>query len=263
MFILLFLPSSSISAVNKAAVIPGGLNEIYDIGLPTMIAALAAALLATQVLLRFILRPLRLNKRAAAAAVLCVLILTTGISFGAYCARVLFIKNLGTSLVPDKPYSPHDVKVFLQNDPLWSDSYIGNSRFRLGGHGCLVSVLASALNDMGYDLNVKELNSIFTEKEVYDAKGEVIWHKVGQALPGVTYRYQRLFGSATLTRDLEQGRLPLVMVRYHGKGVFHWVLVVGSNDRDFIIVDPLKQDKKPDRLSTHGRIYAYRVLYRN
>jgi len=181
-------------------------------------------------------------------------------SFGIYCIKALQIKKLGITVRPSSIYEPRDIKVFLQNDPAWKDDTLGNSQFRLGGHGCLVSVLASVMNDLGHETDVKELNQLFTGKGVYNSEGEVIWYKIGEAVPGVTYQYKRVFNGRTLQSDLLQGRLPVVMVRYHKTGVFHWVLIVGSDGEDFLIIDPLKSDKKVAKLGIHGKVYAYRVI---
>jgi len=95
-------------------------------------------------------------------------------SFGSYYARALQIKKVGIKVHPSSIYKPRDIKVFLQNNPAWKDDTLGNSTFKLGRHGCLVSVLASALNDLGHECDVKELNALFTKKGVYNKEGEVI-----------------------------------------------------------------------------------------
>ena len=59
---------------------------------------------------------------------------------------------------------------------------------------------------------------------------------------------------------MAQGRLPIVKVKYHKTGIFHWVLIVGANEEEFLIIDPLVQDEEIIELKTHGRVYAYRVL---
>lgn len=188
--------------------------------------------------------------------------LMAAVCFAAYCGTAIYIKKAGVRISPRNTYEPGEIKVFLQNDPKWKDDSLGSSRFRLGGHGCLVSILASSLNAFGFDMDVSELNELFTREGVYNSEGEVIWYRIGKAVPGVGYRYKRVFSGRTLERDLKEGRLPLVMVRYNKTGVFHWVMIIGADEEDFLIIDPLKQDKKPARLGTHGRVHAYRVLVR-
>ncbi|MCG8501316.1 MAG: hypothetical protein MJB12_13025, partial [Firmicutes bacterium] len=120
---------------------------------------------------------------------------------------------------------------------------------------------AAALNTLDVETDPQALNNVFADSDVYTPTGEVIWYKIKDAVPGVDYHYQRIFNSRTLENDLRQGKLPIVQVRYHKKGIFHWVLIVGADDEDFLMMDPLQQDKKLTRLNNHGKVYAYRVLH--
>ena len=233
------------------------------VSLAAPIAALTAAVTAALGCL-LIMRRLGLSgKRLILLILLAAAVAAAGGYFCGHYGEALWIKKMGIRAVPHETRVPDEsIKVFLQNDPEWKDDFIGSSRFKFGGHGCLVSVLASAINHMGIETDVRELNGLFTEKGVYNPEGEVIWYKIGEAVPGVGYRYSRVFSGRTFQEDLNKGLLPVIMVRYHKTGVFHWVLIVGSDGEDFLIIDPLKQDKKPDRLGTHGKVYAYRVLVR-
>lgn len=190
----------------------------------------------------------------------CLICILVAGCLGVYYGKAVLIKKAGIRVTPSEVYKPRNTKVFLQNDPQWANDLMGSSKFRLGGHGCLVSILASALNDLGCETNPKELNRVFTEKGVYNSEGEVVWYKISEAFSGISYDYKRVFSGKTLQNDLAEGRLPIVMVRYHKTGVFHWVLVIGTDGGDFLIIDPLKQDRKAVGLSIHGKVYAYRVL---
>lgn len=183
-----------------------------------------------------------------------------GLIAGTYCGSVLYIKKFGVSLKPSKEYPlPPDISVFLQNDAEWAEDFIGESRYKMAGHGCLVSVLARAIKQFGEDTDPGRLNKAFTKKGVYTSSGDVIWYKIKEAVPSVDYRYQRIFGRGRIEEDLDEGLLPIVMVKYHGTGINHWLLIVGADKEDFLVVDPLSSEIVP--LSTHGRVYAYRVIF--
>ena len=79
--------------------------------------------------------------------------------------------------------------------------------------------------------------------------------------PEVDYTYSRIFSSRTIDRALESHLLPIVNVRYMGGGATHWVMVVGAENGDYLVLDPLHAGKDPIPLSTHGKVHAYRVLY--
>ncbi|MCP4221363.1 MAG: hypothetical protein GY765_42450 [bacterium] len=170
------------------------------------------------------------------------------------------IKYKGIGTDTNLNFKPKQVKYFLQNDDQWLNDEIGNSGRKMSSHGCLVTILASAIDGMGYSTNPGELNRRFAKNGVYLDNGDVVWYKIKKVFPTINYKYRRIFSSRTLEYDLAEGRLPMVKVRYYKTGVFHWVLIVGTDGDDFLAMDPLKQDKEIIKLSVHGNIYAYRVL---
>ena len=81
-------------------------------------------------------------------------------------------------------------------------------------------------------------------------------------LQTVNYSYSRVFSSRTIENDLRNNRLPIVNVRYNGTGITHWVIIVGAKDGNFFIFDPLNKNETPIPLHMHGKVYAYRVLFK-
>ena len=79
----------------------------------------------------------------------------------------------------------------------------------------------------------------------------------------MTYSYERIFTEKNIEADLKQGLLPIVSVKYLGNGGSHWVMIIGAKDGDFLIYDPLNDNKTPIPLSTHGKVFSYRVLKRH
>lgn len=195
--------------------------------------------------------------------VIFAMIMIVGIGLGTYVGSVLWIKKVGIHVQPKSVIPPVSIRYFLQNDPEWKSDRLGSSNYTLGGSGCLVTVLAASMNHLGVKIDPQKLNNLFTDKGVYTGSGEIIWYKIKDAVPEIDYSYQRVFHRTTLENDLKQGKLPIIQVKYYSTGIFHWVLVVGTDEDDFLIMDPLQQDKKFIKLSTHGRIYAYRVLIKN
>lgn len=163
-------------------------------------------------------------------------------------------------LKPSRDYEIHDTLYYLQNDPEWSGDAMGESGRALGGAGCLVSCISSAAAEIGVPVTPKEVNAKLGAIGGYQG-AEVIWYKINEAFPEIDYRYSRVFTGKTIEKDLANGLLPIVNVKYKGSGITHWVLIVGAKDGEFLAADPLNQDKAPIGLSsTHGKAYAYRVL---
>lgn len=76
-----------------------------------------------------------------------VLVFIPVLAFGTYAALVLGIKKVGVRLKPGKSFEiPEHVKIFRQDDPKWAQECLGNSSYRLEGHGCLLAVLGTAID---------------------------------------------------------------------------------------------------------------------
>lgn len=189
------------------------------------------------------------------------LVLIAAASFAFYVGRVYYIKKTGINLVPTKDHPVRKMNYYRQNDPEWKNDNIGKSNRKMGSTGCLVSCVATAITQLGSQVTPAELNNRLTQAEGFQG-ADLIWYKINEAFPDITYRYSRIFNSKTIERDLEKGLLPIVNVKYHRTGVTHWVLIVGAKDGEFIICDPLDDGYSTRLLSDHGKVYAYRVIER-
>ena len=179
---------------------------------------------------------------------------------GGYAGRHLYIKNIGIHIYPQKDCVPYDVAHYLQNDAAWKNESIGYSSYSMGGSGCLISSAATSMEALGISITPKELNDRLTAVDGYEG-ADLLWYKISEAVPGVQYRYSRFFSGKTIDSDLAAGFLPIVEVSYYKTGVKHWVLIIGAKNGEYLISDPLNPEKAPMPLSTHGKVYAYRVLY--
>lgn len=195
--------------------------------------------------------------------VLFLLLFLIVISFGAYYfINSRSIKSNGIPLTPSEDYPVQEIEYYLQNDPKWSDDMIGNSNYKISDAGCLITCLASAITDLGIDVTPKDVNNALTGVGGYE-DADLIWNKINEAFPEINYKYKRVFNSKTIEEDLKDNILPIVNVKFNGTGITHWVIILGAENGDFLVSDPFNKGKKPIPLSTHGKVYAYRVLIRN
>jgi len=172
--------------------------------------------------------------------------------------RGYVIKNSGIELKPADVYTVINAQSFLQNDERWAQDKLGASSYSMGSSGCLVCCIASVMCQYGADTDPGRLNRALYENGVYNEDGDILWERLKTL--GFSHQYQNDFSAPVIERLLQDGQLPVVKVKYKGKGAFHWVLIVGSNKDDFLIMDPLNTIKEPIGLKTHGKVYAYRVL---
>ncbi len=177
-----------------------------------------------------------------------------------YFIKITSIKNYWIIVEPSKTIVPKQVDFYRQDNPEWSEEKIWKTKLSLWGYGCLLSVIATSLCDLGYNTTPKELNSVFSKNNVYDENWEIIWYKIHSVIPEVDYEYKRIFSSSTIEDALEEWLLPMVKVKYHKKGAFHWVLVTWAKNWEFLVADPLESSKSLIPLDEHWKVYAYRVL---
>ena len=202
------------------------------------------------------------NKKKTCALLVSLLVVAlVAVVLTANIFTIFRIKSTGVSLKPTKAIESFGVTYYLQNDPKWSADKLGDSTETMGGAGCLVTSITTAMDYHGIKYTPQEVNDIFVKSDVFDENGQVIWVNIKNAVPEIDYKYDRVFSTKTIENLLDEGLLPIIKVRYKGTGIYHWVVVVGSDDTDFFVMDPLNQDKIPIKLSEHGgKAYAYRVL---
>lgn len=187
------------------------------------------------------------------------LVITMGIGF--YVFRVYYIKKFGITIKPSEVISKYDIPYYLQNDPIWGDSTLGNTEENLRATGCLVSSLASGITLLNDTINPSQLNIKLRENGAFTSSGYVIWNKIKSINPNIDYSFKRFFTSSDIDNDLKSGHFPIVKVKYYGNGIFHWVSIIGSSKDDYWIMDPLEASQKAIKLSTHGKVYAYRKIF--
>lgn len=154
---------------------------------------------------------------------------------------------------------PTDVTAYRQDDPQWADDTLGDSSFTMKSSGCLVSCIASAVNmESGDEMTPGELNRLFTEYNVYDREGNIQWSTIDN-INGYSSQVYSGVSQAEIEQCLTAGHYPIVRVRVNAVGNFHYVLIVGTKDGDYVCMDPLKDEL--NRLSQYGgRVYAVRVV---
>lgn len=177
-------------------------------------------------------------------------------------------RDRSVAIKPKGEYPAGKVAAYCQRDERWKEDTLGNSGFSMGGSGCLTSCIASALSaeaealGTGFSMTPGELNRMFSEQEVYNAQGDIVWAQIKEALP----QTQVVVASSVKEKEIESllagGHYPIVKVKAGGHGASHWVLLVGSKDGEYLCMDPLEPDGELIPLSRHGGVvYRMRCVY--
>lgn len=154
-----------------------------------------------------------------------------------------------------------EVAAYRQDDEIWAEDTLGDSGFTMRSSGCLVTCIASAVSmETGKEMTPGALNQIFSDNQVYDSEGNIQW----AAVDGIEGYHADVFQKVSETeiaQCLAAGHYPIVRVRMHGLGSFHYVLIVGSEDGEYVCIDPLEDGLT--RLSDYlNRVYAVRVVWK-
>lgn len=154
-----------------------------------------------------------------------------------------------------------DVPMYKQWNPSWGDDKLGPTSEPMRNVGCTVSCVAMVFQHYSIEATPKTLNAWLSAHDGYTPRGWLKWEKCVEFSGGrVVMEYNGEPDSARLAASLGKGRPVIVKVMLDG-GVQHWVLVVGTEGREFLVNDPLNLTPWPVKLSSLGpRIYAMRIF---
>lgn len=153
--------------------------------------------------------------------------------------------------------------IYLQADPRWATERVGGSGEPLSWVGCTICCLSMALAHHGVALDPSELNRKLKEADGYTYRGWVKWDALRKASGGrVRVDLPPNPSNADIERALDGGDPVLVKVLLRS-GVQHWVLLVGRDQKEYLMKDPLGDGESLERLSSLGsEILAVRIVRR-
>lgn len=188
----------------------------------------------------------------------------TIVLLGCLAAAYLF-RIRGSEILTSKEYiGTDDIVFYEQKDPRWIDDLLGDSMYTMGKSGCLVTCIAAALQMEGvYDSSMTpgKLNQYFSENQVYDDQGNLQW-TVLDGLGDLHTEVLQTPDPGSVTEHLRRKVYPIVRVRMHGLGNFHYVLIVKAQNGIYYCMDPLSDTGEPVPLTEFGnRAYAVRYVY--
>jgi len=162
-------------------------------------------------------------------------------------------------LKPSAEYKvSEDAVIYRQDDPSWAKDQLGESKYTMKSSGCLVSCIAAAVTMNGKEVTAGELNRLFSDSHVYDAEGNIQWNSI-DGMEGYSTEVFTDVSDSHIENCLESDNFPIVRVRMGGLGNFHYVLIIGAENGEYICMDPLRDELT--KLSDYGnRVYAIRCV---
>lgn len=186
-------------------------------------------------------------------------------------AVLLILRVRGSiSIKPEKDFQiPENIVCAFQKNHLWGQDKLGTSAYTMGSSGCLTTCLASVVEMQDIEINQMRdgvtpgtLNVLFSSHNVYDGDGNIQWGQLESLLDVSIVRKQAsAISTGEIDHLLEQGCYPIVRVRVAGLGNYHFVLIVGAQDGEYLCMDPLNEKEEVVPLSKFwNRIYAIRYI---
>jgi len=157
--------------------------------------------------------------------------------------------------------SPVPTAYYQQRDARWADDKVGGSEESLARVGCTVCCLAMGLDHHGVKVAPKELNNYLKENDGYTTRGWLKWDLVSKISEGkVALDYVGDPSFERIDTALKNGQ-PVIAKVFINRAVPHWVLIVGKEDAEYLIRDPLGDGENLRRLSYYGSdVFAIRML---
>lgn len=180
-------------------------------------------------------------------------------------AIYLYKNKNAETVLPENEISFSQTVAFYQKDERWAEDNLGNSKYKMSDSGCLTTCITSMLLMQEItvfeldEITPKTVNDYFSENNVYDSEGNLDWIKAGEVL-GVEFIgcESSEFKGNGMEKLLNDKKYPIVCVKTEN-GNYHFVLVVGSDENNFLCMDPMNKDGNITPLSKFDdMIYSVR-----
>lgn len=164
----------------------------------------------------------------------------------------------GIMPTPRKAVTPITVTYYAQDDPLWADDALGETGYTMGEEGSLFACLSMMLeSNAEITVTPSQLNRQFMENGLYlDGKTANVT-ALDTLYPEISFSAPQDFSGENITNELRRGRTCMVRVM-RGENV-HWLLITGSDEETFFVLDPA-QDSELRLLSDYEKVYALGIV---
>ena len=154
------------------------------------------------------------------------------------------------------------VPYYLQNDPRWATETIGGTGGTMRAAGCTVSCIAMGVSALGHPMDPRDVCAALKRTSGFTGSGQVIWSAVGRITDGAVRIELPSLDYGVIDEELSEKR-PVIAKIMLSETVPHWVLIVGKDGQEYLVMDPLNQEKRLVRLSGRSSlIHAIRVFRR-
>ncbi|MBN2685166.1 MAG: hypothetical protein JXR40_07790 [Pontiellaceae bacterium] len=166
-------------------------------------------------------------------------------------------ERLSITLTPLPPY-------FLQTDERWKNEKIGGSGESIASIGCTLCCVSMSLSQNGYEIDPGTLNYKMVSVQGYTDQGWLKWNRISRALGRKTEVSVPSRPTHKAIDHTLRDNQPVIAKIMLNEAIPHWVLIVGKNGREYVVMDPLNREKTLVPLSTLSKtIHSIRMVALN
>lgn len=154
-------------------------------------------------------------------------------------------------------------KFYNQQDEKWAKDRLGKTNETVGKVGCLISSVGMNLSYYGLDMNPKVINEALSKIDGYTSRGWLIWKKLNVITEGKIKISFPTLSHENIEKYLFEQK-PVLAKVFIARVIPHWVLIIGQEEGEYMILDPLSKEGQPIKASVYGNyIYSIRILENN
>lgn len=183
--------------------------------------------------------------------------------------RASYVKNEGITISADNNefIDPIQIDIINQTNSKWGmEIMCNNLSMRICQYGSQICCTASIFRLFGIVRAPYDLYTMFYENGLYsedgsdvfcDAQYEYMYYKYKLAYSSPVLHTQSLFDSSDIISCLKKG-IPVMVRTNHPLIERFWVVIIGIQDGDFVIMDPMSNEY--GLLSTYNN-KVYEMIY--
>lgn len=151
----------------------------------------------------------------------------------------------GESLsITNNPVPPY----YLQIDSRWEKDRIGGSNETIGNVGCTLCCVSMSLFHLGYQVTPQDLNRQLVSVDGYTERGWLKWDSLRKIFNSIQIDIPKNPSHKMIDRALIANQ-PVITKILLNNSIDHWVLIIGKNKHNYIVMNPLNTDKSLQKLS--------------
>lgn len=152
---------------------------------------------------------------------------------------------------------------YLQTAPEWENEPLGKSGGKMADIGCTVCCVSMAFDQLGLPMNPGALNAALNHRNGFTNEGLLKWEMASSVSKNtLVFDIPDKPSHAAIDAAIKAGNPVITRILLMDVSP-HWVLIVGKDGIEYLVKDPLCEEKTIQRLSSLSQtIHSIRIARR-